>query len=145
MIKVRCWDKKKKRWAQPARDIYKGIEDTDRFVWQRYITDTVYDDSEAKEVYEGDIVSFHYFYDEGGVELEKEIVGTVVWRDHYHESGGIIGCFALDMHKLSDLRELIHEPDWAKDDAYPIPFWQLFSHDHSFIVLGNIFENPELK
>ena len=80
-------------------------------------------DKNGKEIYEGDIVKFHYFYqcvnDLGCYEAEKEIISVIEERD--------LGLYLRCKNE--------------EDGGYLLFFNR---HEESFEIIGNIHETPEL-
>lgn len=145
IIKARCWDKKTKQWKLPARCIHTGFDaENSRYVFQMYVTNTIADESVKREVYEGDIVNFHWFYFNGWGESEDEVTGQITWHDHDEYDGGLLGYFGILVHDLKKWRKLSGEIGGTVEDIIPIPLHILNAHEMSFTVLGNIFETPEL-
>ena len=99
-------------------------------------------DSEGKEIFEGDIVNFNYFYGSVGANLgyqecEHQLTGVVKWG---HSGWG------LDAIKGEHWRGYTG----FKDGQGYSSFVELYSMSESsydecsFVVIGNIHENPEL-
>ena len=72
-------------------------------------------DRNGKEIYEGDIIKYHYFYFADGSEIEKEHVCSVKYDDSF-----------------------------ANFDAMDKEGFAHFLGNASIEVIGNIYENPEL-
>ena len=98
-------------------------------------------DCKGNEIYEGDIVKFHYFYGSGGlegfVEAEHELTGIVKW-----------GNFGWGL-------EAIKGQHWQGYTGYVAGegssnFLDLMAmnessvHEESFEILGNLYQHPEL-
>ena len=75
-------------------------------------------DRNGKEIYEGDIIKYHYFYFADGSEIEKECVCSVKWDDTFANFD------AMDKDGFA------HFLGQASDDGIE--------------VIGNIYEHPEL-
>ena len=132
-IKFRAWDKRKKEML--IFDLvevgeYIGFEyniPKNVFILDAYSNGeaelmqfTGLKDKNGKEIYEGDILNCHWDIDEGQI---GEIV-TYITKPEGH--GATVGCFGL-VDKDGDFRTI---------DNGNIHF--------SYIVQGNIYENPEL-
>ena len=74
--------------------------------------------SVSKEIYEGDIIKYHYFYFADGSEIEKEHVCSVKYDDSFANFDAM------------DKEGFAHFLGNASDDGIE--------------VIGNIYENPEL-
>lgn len=87
------------------------------------------------EVFEGDDVYYHYFYDYQG-ECEHEVSGKVVWIGEDKNKGGLIGCFALLFDKLKDFHRCTGETnvDYEQMRVSPVPFFNLNAHKSSFTL-----------
>lgn len=153
--KFRLWDKDAKKFFEPAMqlnsmDIYMtrngdlvgtngAGEMTSLF---EVVEFTHILDKNERDIYEGDIVKFHYFYGAlgegmGFVEAEHSLIG-VVRR----------GAFGWGVEAISG-------EHWEGYTGYnagegEATFMELLSmnesgiHEESFEVIGNEFENPEL-
>lgn len=75
-------------------------------------------DRNGKEIYEGDIIKYHYFYFADGSEIEKEYVCSVKYDDSFANFDAM------------DKEGFAHFLGNASDDGIE--------------VIGNIYENPEL-
>ena len=75
-------------------------------------------DRNGKEIYEGDIIKYHYFYFSNGSEIENECVCSVKWDDTFANFD------AMDKDGFA------HFLGQASDDGIE--------------VIGNIYEHPEL-
>ena len=75
-------------------------------------------DCNGKEIYEGDIIKYHYFYFADGSEIEKEHVCSVKYDDSFANFDAM------------DKEGFAHFLGNASDDGIE--------------VIGNIYENPEL-
>jgi uncharacterized phage protein (TIGR01671 family) len=138
-IKFRVWDKKNNKYYKSIWNLMfltGGVS----FLWDDYensdgetmITNLPKDDYElmqytslkdknGKEIYEGDIIKFNWFY-YGETEIEELKVGVVVWEKN--TTG-----FSFK----------------AKDNDNNYPFILLnFDSESDIEVIGNIYENSEL-
>jgi len=75
-------------------------------------------DRNGVEIYEGDIIKYHYFYFSNGSEIENECVCSVKWDDTFANFD------AMDKDGFA------HFLGQASDDGIE--------------VIGNIYEHPEL-
>lgn len=131
-IKFRAWDYKKMNYSPVVSDgtdggstSYVSLNDAvDCFdgVLMQY---TGRKDKNGKEIYEGDVVRLHYFYEAlgeglGVFEAEKEIIGHISFRE--------LGLWI--------------EGSNEEESGYLLLFPQL--HEEGLEVIGNIYENPEL-
>ena len=80
---------------------------------------TGFHDRAGKEIYEGDIIKYHYFYFSNGSEIENECVCSVKWDDTFANFD------AMDKDGFA------HFLGQASDDGIE--------------VIGNIYEHPELE
>lgn len=104
---------------------------------QRYLTSNTEDGS---DVYEGDIVDFHYFYMMAGSEAEHTVRGEILWMGDDHFTGHVLGCFALLCHDIQDTCRLTGEDDLEEGDTAWVPIHELWGHEISFTVVGNNIE-----
>ena len=79
---------------------------------------TGFHDRAGKEIYEGDIIKYHYFYFACGSEVEKEETCSVRWDDSFANFDAI------------DKEGFAHFLGQASDDGIE--------------VIGNLYETPEL-
>jgi len=75
-------------------------------------------DTNGKDIYEGDIVSYHDFYE--GDYKEKGGIGFIQWDEEHH-----------------------YVARWGVDEQYICSTWNL-AKNYGGQVIGNIFENHEL-
>jgi uncharacterized phage protein (TIGR01671 family) len=75
-------------------------------------------DSNGIDIYEGDIVKYHDFYE--GDYKEKGGIGFVQWDEEHH-----------------------YIAQWSDDERYICSTWDL-AKNYGGEVIGNIYENPEL-
>jgi uncharacterized phage protein (TIGR01671 family) len=99
-------------------------------------------DNKGKEVYEGDIVKFHYFYQSlgeglGVQESEHELIGVVKWAAFGWSISAIKG-----QHW-----EGYTGYESGEGESYIVDLYSMNEssiHEESFEVIGNIYQNPEL-
>ncbi len=90
-------------------------------------------DVEGKEVYEGDIVNFTYWWFDGNI-AESTLTGTIVYSDHSMS-------FQLKGVKNKEWQQ---HTGYENDAEYLTPFSELNFDGSDFEVIGNIYETPEL-
>jgi uncharacterized phage protein (TIGR01671 family) len=153
-IKFRAWDKPINRWYSPVYEAHKGLleelnigisgrlslrtmsgtadESTfkDRFIIMQY---TGLKDSEGREVYEGDILRFTYWWFDGN-EAETPLIGEVTYIQEEASYG-------LTHIKNAEWIKHIGGEEGDKD-TQSFSGWQFSSDDIQ--ILGNIYKNPEL-
>ena len=148
-IKFRAWDRKRKKMWYPNNDevdfyaigmsgaLYALDENgkydyTEEFEKMIFMQFTGLKDSNGKEIYDGDIVSWLPDY---VLKNSKALIGKVVW-----------GCEGFYLEQITDEK-------WQIDDypSYPAEFYCVYdeSIERLFMweeleVIGNIYENPEL-
>jgi len=140
-IKFRAWDKEKHCWYEPIHEAYKGnlfellvgfggdlsahtmngmIHESmwpDRFELMQF---TGLKDRNGTEIYEGDILSYHSFYE--GDWYNQSGIGYVIWDEEGH-SIAIRGNNGEELYLCST--------------------WDI-AKNYGGEVIGNIYENPEL-
>ena len=133
-IKFRAWSKKNNGWVYVFcvnaddtvsfmnADALWETDDNKDLIIEQY---TGLKDKNGKEIYEGDIVNCHYFYESlgehlGVCESEKVITGEIAMQE--------LGLWI--------------ETNTEEDSGYLVWFNGL--HEESFEIIGNIHENPEL-
>lgn len=98
-------------------------------------------DRHGVEIYEGDIVKLHYFYQSlganmGVIESEEEITGEV-----FHDEFG----WAVTKMRGRHWEDLTgYEAGEGKSYIAHLYNMDGQTHEESFEVIGNIYENPEL-
>ena len=113
--------------------------------WQKkmeFMQYTGLTDRNGKEIYEGDIVRFHYFYQSygsnmGAVESEHSLTGVVQWLEVSYGIAAIKGDHFAGYTGYSDGEGEATILDLAVMNEGT-------THEESFEVIGNIYENPEL-
>lgn len=92
-------------------------------------------DMVGKEIYEGDVVKFHYFFFNGSSEAERELIGVVEWGD-----------FGWSIRNIKGSHWVEHTGyESGEGSAHIIELGVMGGiHEESFEVLGNKFENLDL-
>ena len=148
-IKFRSWDKKRNEWYGASQEgngekLYYGIHLLGEIMYLQppsvmhtidIITSqyTGLKDSEGKDIYEGDIVDFTYWWFDGNV-AESHLIGTIVYSDHSMS-------FQLKGIKNKEWESFT---GYENDSEYLTPFSELNFDDADFEIIGNIYENSEL-
>ncbi len=90
-------------------------------------------DTNGKEIYEGDVVQFTYWWFDGNI-AESLLTGTIVYSDP---------CMSFQLKGVKN-EEWERHTGYENDQEYLTPFSELTFEDDDFEVIGNIHENPEL-
>ena len=160
-IKFRAWDVKKMKMSKPFTfddvvsdesygmaitpfiDIIDGIK-VDRVHDERFYCLMQYTglkDKNGKEIYEGDIVNFHYFFlgggEEGVWESEHQATGVITW--------GLYGWAVSSIRGEHWQGYTGYDAGEGESNILELMMMNESSiHEESFEVIGNIHENPEL-
>lgn len=99
-------------------------------------------DKNNYEIYEGDIVKFHYFFmsfgqNMGAQESEHELIGIVEWQEYGYGISAIKGEHWCGYTGFKD-------GEGKSDFLHLVTMSESSTHEESFEVIGNIYENPEL-
>ena len=131
-IKFRVWDKQIKRWLEDFTigldgDVYlrSAPDEVPMFMSSgrvEVMQFTGFFDMNGKEIYEGDILGYKYEWSDSGEEMEKGVVNFGKWNCSC--CNGVYGFYGDGI----DLRRC--EEDGGEDEGV--------------VVIGNIYENPEL-
>ena len=127
-IKFRAWDKNTKKMDDVAILFPPVKSEHENIVFMQY---TGLKDKNGVEIYEGDVVTMHQFLFDGS-EIEKQIGGVIGW-----------GEYGVTIKQVRN--EYIEEYcgwDAGEGELYLNEIYGL--HEDSWIVVGNIHENPEL-
>ena len=132
-----------------AQQIFEGAETrgftlpydyiSDGFVWEQF---TGLHDKNGKDIYEGDILKFHYFYQSfgenmGASESEHELSGIVEWQEYGYGISAIKGEHWNGYTGYSD-------GEGSADFIHLAAMSESSIHEESFEIIGNIHQNPEL-
>ena len=137
-IKLRAWDKTRKCFIDvpDLKDLlfsygcnYDYTNGNDVEISQF----TGLKDKNGTPIYEGDIIQFTYWWFDGG-EAESDLKGTIVYSDHNMS-------FQLKGVKNKDWER---HTGYKNDCDYLTPFSELNFDEADFLVIGNIYQNPEL-
>jgi len=99
-------------------------------------------DKNGKDIYDGDVVKFHYFYmsfgsNMGAQESEHELSGVVKWQEYGYGLDAIKGEHWAGYTGYSDgegYSDFLHLAGMSESSV----------HEESFEIIGNIYETPEL-
>lgn len=99
-------------------------------------------DKNGKEIYEGDILKFHYFFQSLGENLgvkedEHELIGVVHWGEF---GWGIESIKGEHWQSYTG-----YDSEEGNSNFIELSYMNESSiHEESFEIIGNIYENPEL-
>ena len=98
-------------------------------------------DKNGKEIYEGDIVKFHYFFlgggEEGVWESEHQAIGVLTW--------GLYGWAVSSIRGEHWQGYTGYDAGEGESNILELMMMNESSiHEESFEIIGNIYENPEL-
>jgi len=132
-IKFRAWfDKKEMHYSDEypsleaffAYSYHWGQEDLTQFTGLK--------DKNGKEIYEGDIVLFTYWWFDGDVR-DTHLTGVIVYSDKNMS-------FQLKGVKNEEWKKFT---GYTEDDDYLTAFSELNFEEADFEVIGNIYEHPK--
>lgn len=90
-------------------------------------------DSEGREIYEGDIVKFTYWWFDGN-EAESELTGEIVYAEM---------CMSFQLKGVKN-KEWEQFTGYENDKEYLTPFSELSFESADFFIIGNIYQNKNL-
>jgi len=157
-IKFRAWHIEKKRWidlngmstwfgTHPNKGAIYAV--SEQGVLREYDHDEIeivqytgLKDKSGKEIYEGDIVKFHYFYmtfgeNMGAQESEHELTGIVKWQEYGYGLDAIKGEHWAGYTGYSD-------NEGYSDFLHLVAMSESSVHEESFEIIGNIYETSDL-
>lgn len=144
-IKFRAWDGERMLFRElHDRNWYTGPEQRAKCVrealpndahWMKVMQFTGVRDTECREIYEGDIVTFTYWWFDGAGHADSQLTGDVVYIENQMSFG---------LHGVKNREWLRHIGGEGHDtpDTAPFALWMFDEAD--FAVVGNIHEHPEL-
>jgi uncharacterized phage protein (TIGR01671 family) len=125
-IKFRIWDKERKNWGWTyslalhcSGQLYSHPGCHNQTPHYEIMLSTGLKDKNGKEIYEGDIIK---------------------WSEDHLTDGG------ENIKTIKDIGEVIWSPEFAMFGlrGRELGHWQFYEHQE-YEVLGNIYENPELR
>lgn len=133
-IKFRFWVKKAKEmcgWELMKKECDRlSALETGDFIPMQF---TGLKDKNGKEIFEGDVVRFTWWWFDGQ-ERESDLTGTIVYSDDL---------MSFQMKGVKN-KEWETFTGYENDQNYLTPFSELRFSEDDFEVVGNIYENPEL-
>lgn len=90
-------------------------------------------DSEGADIYEGDIIKFTYWWFDGN-EAESTLTGGIVYSDY---------SMSFQLKGVKN-KEWEQHTGCLNDTEYLTPFSELTFEEADFLVVGNIYENPNM-